>query len=280
MNPISIWNSLKGFFTKDNIIWTLLVVSILFIFLNIQSCNENNKIKQEAKQNIEAARGELKQEKDKNGVLTNSIAVYSTDLKTLQTQNKELYDVVVSQNGKILFASKTIAEIKGIVGTWQHPPTGDPGTSTFTIDNLKKGIKDVLPFAYLDTLSPDYKHIFTGDVIYSAKYDGMTDRLKVINEGMLPKTNSTTLSWAGTIRRNEKGIIETTITNSRMGILDMKGVIVDEQSLIREQERKRQFGAGISAGVGPSFDLSGTFKGIVLYIGFAFNINLYPFLEF
>src|SRR5574343_145735 len=284
MGFLEILKSIKNFFTKDNIIWTLLIVSIIFILLNVHSCNEIEKTKQEARQNIEAAKGELKKEKDKNGELVSYVAVYTSSLKDLETKNKELYDLVQSQNGKIISANITLGKIKVILGFIERGQQV-PESKTFSLENLKKGIKDVLDFSIQDTISKDYKQSIVGNVIYGAKLEE-NNFLKVSNLGLNLTENSTTLSLKGTIRRNDKGIVETSLSNSRLNVIDMKGVIIDENSLIREKEvGNRSVSLGLSLGAGSTASSMPTFNPFDLnswryYIGIALNINLYTLFTF
>jgi len=90
------------------------VVIVLILFLAGQ-CKRNTDLKRENRireQNIAAANDSIKTYKDKNGQLTSEKAVWILTEKDLKKENKDLYDKVKAQDGRIISLNNAVFQLK------------------------------------------------------------------------------------------------------------------------------------------------------------------------
>jgi len=90
-------------------------VAIVLILLLAGQCKRNTDLRRENRiqeQNIAAANDSIKTYKDKNGRLTSEKAVWILTEKQLKEENKELYDKVKAQDGKIISLNNVVFQLK------------------------------------------------------------------------------------------------------------------------------------------------------------------------
>lgn len=86
---------------KKNKLFILIGLLILFIVLFLNECIKINTIKKVYEQNIYAATDTIHQERTKNGKLEYQKGIWVTTEKELKRQNKELYDELQVEKGKV-----------------------------------------------------------------------------------------------------------------------------------------------------------------------------------
>jgi hypothetical protein len=93
----------------------MIILLAIFIFFFIKSCgnNENTKIKlKKTEQNLLAANDSIKLIKNKNNEYQASIYGYIASEKELKNINKDLYDKVKSEEGKVISLSTIVFKLK------------------------------------------------------------------------------------------------------------------------------------------------------------------------
>lgn len=103
-----IWN-----FINSKLLTYFIIFIIIILFAN--QCKKNNDLKSELiikEQNIEAAKNDIKTYKNKNNDLIAEKAIWILSEKDLKKQNKELYNKVEDQKGKIISLNNVVINLK------------------------------------------------------------------------------------------------------------------------------------------------------------------------
>lgn len=119
-----IWEWIK----KNNKFVLIGLILILFA-LFLDQCRRKNNIKNESEQNLYAATDTIRQERTKNGKLEYQIGQYATTEKDLKKINKELYDELQVEKGKvkeiIIYKIKLIHDTLYLHDTIYKEPDGN-----------------------------------------------------------------------------------------------------------------------------------------------------------
>ena len=256
-------------------IFVIILIVLLFLFLAGQCKRIVDKQRDILKkeQNISALTDSLKFEHTKNGVLLVSIDGYISTEKELKKLNKDLWNEVTAQKGKVITLSNVVIRLQQ-----------DRTELAKHIDKLK---------VYIGELQKIDTNHFEADWILPYKYDennffsvtGRT-RIGVLHQNPLYLVHDTTyltkfenqidLTWGEKI---EKGKLRIYVKSAYPGftVKSMSGVLIDPNTnpLFKNLMKKRHWFSGF--GVGPSITTGWDFLQAkpTIVVGAAFHYTIY-----
>jgi hypothetical protein len=244
-----------NYITK-NYTFILLIISVVFIVLFFRQCSKTNQYKAQIQNNIDYYTDSLRTERTKNGKLEYDRTILITDKSNLEKQNKDLYNELQLEKGKVKVIIKEI--IKIVHDTIYIHDT------IISLGNDKYLVKW------------DYSEYFTKDKLNYQILNGQT----VLDCKILPPTSKGTLLTKNEIGislitgiKENKGKLEIYVRSDYPGftITHLDGAIIDinDSKELKKVANKKRFGLGPFVGVG----LGGNLKAqIFLGLGLTYSI--------
>lgn len=108
---LSIYGTISFLFSKTFMVIVIIVIALLFgrSCAKLRESERQNEIKQH---NIEALNDTVKMERTKSGTLEATVAGFISSEKDLKKLNKELYNEIKDQNGRVISLNKIIFQLK------------------------------------------------------------------------------------------------------------------------------------------------------------------------
>jgi len=266
-----IWNFLKS---KTFII--LLILALIGYSAGQYSLITNLKRQQSiTEQNVHALKDSLTLERKKSGELLVSISGYVATEKELKVLNKNLYDKVKAQSGKIVSLNNSVIQlIQDTTMLRKYLAQKDAIIEAMLKINDSTFVAGwTLPFKY-DENNYD---IFTGKT-----YIGVGSKEPLIlvhnNTELVKRITQIDLTWGQKI---EKGKLKIFIESKYPGfsVTQLEGVFIDPNTnpYIKDLMKKRKWFTGFGAGIGTTvgYDIFSGNPGMV--IGATVMYNIYQF---
>jgi hypothetical protein len=258
------------------LIWTFInsklfgyAIGIIVIIFIAQMCHNNSNLKHEVsnqKQNQYALMDTLTKEKLKNGSLQVSIAGFISSEKDLKSLNRNLYDEIQLQEGKVISLNKIVVSLKQDAN--QLSKYAD---SLKTVINKPIKINDstyIIPW----TLAYKYDKDSTNyDIFEGQTKIGLNNKLPIQlnNEGskLISRNTQIELVWG---QKWEKGKLKIFANSSYPGFSakSLEGVLIDQSS------KKHWFnGFSVNIGIMPTYDFIN--KKTIIVIGPCIGYSIY-----
>ena len=214
-----IWN-----FIKSKIFIALIVVGL--VVFNIMQCSRINELKRKAnisEQNIIALNDSLHYERTKNGELLVSIAGYIATEKELKTLNKDLWERVKGQEGKIISLNHVIVQLQQDSSTLKK--------YLIEKDKIIQKLLKVDENTYAAPWSLTYKYdstnfdVFTGKTYIKIGNKNPLELLHVDTE-LIKRLTQIDLTWG---QKVEKKQLRVFVQSNYPGftVAQMEGVLID-----------------------------------------------------
>lgn len=259
------------------IIWKYLPITLiisLLIFGGIQ-CNRIKNLERKLfkhEQNIIALNDSLKFERKKSGELLISIAGYITTEKELKTLNKDLWDRVQGQDGKILSLNHVIVQL--------IQDTAELRKYLVEKDKIIQKLLKIDDNTYAAPWSITYKYDSTNFDIFSGKtFISVINKnpleLAHIDTEIIKRITQIDLTWGQKIENKSLRIF---IESKYPGftVKQMEGVLIDPNSNsdIQKLIKKKHFFTGVSIGLGATagFNITSGKYGLVVGPSIVYNI--------
>jgi hypothetical protein len=247
-------------------------VIIGLIVISAAQCSRIQELKRQrdiSEQNNAALIDTVKYEKQKNGELQASIAVFVTDMKDLKKLNKDLYDRIKAQDGKILDLNHAVIVLKqDSIMLRKALVEKDKIIEKLTkIDSNTYAAGWTLPFRYDSTN-------FT--VLKGRTYIGVVNKdplqLAHIDTELLQNLTQIDLTFG---HKEEKGLIRVYVQTAYPGftVKSLEGVLINPNEysdLAKKKHWFRGFGIGPAATMG--FNVTTGKYGLVLGAGIHYTI--------
>ena len=230
---------LKNFWNrfKTHIIYVLIIL-ILCSFLTT-SINQCSSVKNEYENNIEALNDTIKYYQDKNGNLVAKKLAFESDIKTLKTLNKQLYEEI--ENLKMKNKVSSIVYVNGEI---ENPPKD----TVYIVDN--------------NTLSKG----FTRDFNFNDEYRVLEGNIKYKNDSLGIFINKDIINFDYTVGIDEKNNIYVKSTNPYVKYNEISGFRISQP-----KKTHWSFGPAIGLGYDP-FQNKLSFS-----LGVSLNYSLFKF---
>jgi len=266
-----VWSFIKGK------IFLALIIIALTLFSAMQ-CSRIRELKRQqdiSDQNIIALNDTLKFERKKNGELLVSISGYIATEKELKTLNKNLWDKVQAQDGKIISLNHVIIQL-----------VQDTATLRKYLVEKDKVIEKLLKIdsnTYVAPWSMTYKYDSTNYDIFTGKtWIGVLNKdpleLAHINTELTKRLTQIDLTWG---QKVEKDKLRVFVQSNYPGftVSQMEGVLIDPNTnpLIKKLMKEKKWFTGFSIGVGVTGGFNITTGGYGLVVGPTVIYNIYSF---
>jgi len=270
---------LKGLWTFLNSrLFVLLLLAVIGFYIwkqiSIISDYESDSIKD--KQNIEALQDSLREERNRIGDYSASIAAFIASEQELKKLNMELYDALQAERGKVISLNQTI--IKLIQDSVQLKDY---------ISSLETRIDNITQITDSTFVAP-WRLVYRYDEVNFDLFDGRTtigiNKLgDFINFNHLDtrieyRESQISLIWG---QKVENGFLRVFVTSSHpaLTVASLSGVLIDpnDSDLFRDLMRKQKWFSGFSIGIGlhTGYDLIS--RKPALIVGPSINYNIYNF---
>jgi hypothetical protein len=247
-------------------------VIIGLIALSAMQCSRIQELKRQrdiSEQNNAALTDTIKYEKQKNGELQASIAVFVGDIKDLKKLNKDLYDRVKAQDGKILDLNHIVFVLKQDSTTLAK--------ALVEKDKIIEKLKKIDDNTYAAGWTLPFKYDSTNfEVIKGRTYIAVTNKdpleLAHVDTELLEKLTQIDLTFG---HKEEKGMIRVYAQTAFPGftVQSLEGVLIDPNeysSLAKKKHWFQGFGVGPQATMG--FNVTTGKYGLVLGVGIHYTI--------
>jgi hypothetical protein len=266
-----VWSFIKGK------IFLALIIIALTLFSAMQ-CSRIRELKRQqdiSDQNIIALNDTLKFERKKNGELLVSISGYIATEKELKTLNKDLWNRVQAQDGKIISLNHVIIRL-----------VQDTATLRKYLVEKDKVIEKLLKIddnTYAAPWSMTYKYDSTNYDIFTGKtWIGVLNKdpleLAHINTELTKRLTQIDLTWG---QKVEKDKLRVFVQSNYPGftVSQMEGVLIDPNTnpLIKKLMKEKKWFTGFSIGVGVTGGFNITTGGYGLVVGPTVIYNIYSF---
>jgi len=243
-------------YIKKNYVFLLLIISMVFIALFFRQCSKTAQYKNQLQNNIDYYTDSLRIEKNKTGKLEYDKTILITDKSNLENQNKELYNELQIEKGKVKVIIKEIIKI-----------VHDTIYIHDTIISLGDD-KYLVKWDYSEYFTKDKFNyqILNGETVLDCKI------LPPISKGTLLTKNEIGISLITGIKEN-KGKLEIFVRSDYPGftLTHLDGAIIDinDSKELKKIANKKRFGIGPFIGVG----LGGNLKAqMFLGVGLSWSI--------
>jgi len=263
-----IWTFIKGK------IFIAIVIAGLVGF-NAMQCSRIQDLKRQqsiSEQNIIALNDSLKYERTNSGELIVSIAGYIASEKELKTLNKNLWERVKAQDGKIITLNRAIVQL--------IQDTTELRKYLVEKDKLIEKLLKVDENTYVAPWSLTYKYDSTNFDIFTGKtYIGVINKdpleLKHIDTELTKRLTQIDFTWGQKIEKDQLRIY---IQSNYPGftVAQMEGVLIDPNTIpyVKDLMKKRHWFTGF--GVGPTFNLGYDFlhnqPAAIIGVGIHYNV--------
>jgi len=259
MNWKTILNKLKIFFGKLTFNQIVFIAAIVLALLFFKQCGTISNLKQDLnneKQNTEALSDSIVKYQDKSGTWSYEKGVLVADKKRLKELNKELYDEVEKEKGKVLMLSSALANINN-----------KPGDTIYIDNEVIKymdgmyGLKWELDTTYNSTS----KRVLAGESKFNVSKSGA-----ITSFGTKLFKDETYFKLVTGLKEQKDGTLKIFVKSDFPGfnITDLEGAIVDPKEFSSTSKKKHwTFGPNVS--IGFDSDLN---KSIYLGIGVQYSI--------
>jgi len=267
------WKKIWSFIKSK--IFIALIIAGLIIFNAIQ-CSRIKELKRQQRisdQNIIALNDSLRYEKTKSGALQVSIASYIASEKDLKSLNKELWERIKAQDGKIISLGHAIVQLRQ--------------DSAFFAQHVKDLVKKIDQLTKIDEntyvapWSLRYQYDSTNFDVFSGKtYIGIgkKDPLELIHldTELTNRLTQIDLTWG---QKVEKDVLRVFIQSNYPGftVAQMEGVLIDPNTnpYIKKLLKEKHWFSGFSVGVGVTGGFNVTTGGYGLVLGPSLIYNIY-----
>jgi len=248
----------------------LLIVFNAFQYRKIQNYKVNEKM---SNQNLAAMSDSLKTERQKNGAMQTSIAGYVASEKDLKNLNKDLYDEVKAQQGKVVSLNKAVIQLKQ-----------DTAMLRAHIDYLNSVYGKPVPIDS-NTFSVPWTLAYKYDTLNWDRFQGQTTvrvvkkkplELTHVKTEMLNRTSQISLVWGQKI---EDKSLRVFVQSPYPGftVEQLSGVLIDPNTnpYIKKLMKKKHWFTGLGLGVGATGGFNVGTGGYGLVIGPTLTYNIY-----
>lgn len=255
--------------------WIQLGLIVLLIAFGAGQCNRIRNLEREAankEQNIIALNDSLKYERTKNGELIVSIAGYIATEKELKTLNKDLWDRVKGQDGKIISLNHVIVQL-----------VQDSTELRKWLIEKDKQIEELIKIdsnTYVAPWKLTYQYDSTNFDIFSGKtwinvLNKNPIKLGHVDTELTNRLTQIDLTWG---QKVEDDRLRVFIQSNYPGftVAQMEGVLIDPNTnpFFKDLIKKRHWMTGF--GVGPTFNIGYDFlhnkPAVIFGIGLHYNI--------
>lgn len=257
-------------FIKSKIFIALVIIGL--IALSAMQCSRIQELKRQrdiAEQNQIALTDSIKYEKQKNGELQASIAVFVGDIKDLKKLNKDLYDRVKAQDGKILDLNHAIIVLRQDSATLAK--------ALVEKDKIIEKLKKIDDNTYVAGWTLPFKYDSTNfEVIKGRTYIAVTNKdpleLAHVDTELLDKLTQIDLTFG---HKEEDGMIRVFAQSAFPGftVSSLKGVLIDPNEYSGLAKKKHWFqGFGVGPEITMGFNITTGKYGLVLGAGLHYTI--------
>jgi predicted RND superfamily exporter protein len=257
-------------FIKSKMFIVLVIAGLIAI--NAMQCSRIQELKRQQKideQNQAALTDTIKIERQKNGELQASIAVFVSDIKDLKSLNEDLWKRVKDQNGKILDLNHVIIVLRQ-----------DSATLAKSLDQKNKIIEKLLKIddnTYIAGWTLPFKYDSTNfEVVKGKTYIAVTNKdpleLAHVDTELIDKLTQIDLTFG---HKEEKGMIRVYVQSGFPGftVKSLEGVLIDPNQYSKLAKKKHWFqGFGIGPEVTMGFNVTTGKYGLVLGAGIHYTI--------
>jgi len=266
-----VWN-----FVKSKIFITLVIIGL--IIFNAMQCSRIRELRRQqniSDQNIIAINDTLRYERTKNGELQVSITAFIASEKELKSLNRDLYDRIKAQDGKIVSLTHAIVQLQQ-----------DSATLKKYLIEKDKRIEKLLEIdnnLYAAPWELTYKYDSTNFDIFTGKtYIGIGKKepfeLLHVDTEMIKRLTQIDLEWGQKI---EKGQLRVYIQSAYPGftVAQMRGVLIDPNTnpFLRDLMKKKHWFQGFNIGLGVTGGFNITTGGYGLVVGPTIQYSIYNF---
>ena len=272
INVKEIANKIWKFVNSKFFVYVL--VCGLLISLAGQCQSKNNYKRKDLKkdQNISALHDSLSLQKQKSGDLQASIDGFIASEKELKHLNRDLYDEVKKQQGKVVSLNKIVFKLKQDKEILKKYV--DDTKTKYDSVIINKDSTYTIPWTLAYTYDENNYDIFKGET----KIDVEDTTIYHIRTGLYERETNISLTWG---QKEENGKLRIFVETKYPGFSpqSLSGVLIDPNTnpLMRDLYKKRHWFTGF--GIGPTFnigyDMINQKTGI--FIGVGIYYNLYNF---
>jgi len=265
INWTKIWSFIKSK------VFTIIIIAGLIMFSAWQ-CSRIEELKRQQKisdQNQAALTDTISYERQKNGELQASIAVFVADIRDLKKLNKDLYDRIKAQDGKILDLNRIIFVLRQDSVTLRK--------ALVEKDKIIEKLKKIDDNTYVAGWTLPFKYDSTNfEVIKGRTYIGVTNKdpleLVHVDTELLNKLTQIDLTFG---HKEEKGMIRVYAQTAFPGftVKSLEGVLIDPNEYSGLAKKKHWFqGFGVGPEVTMGFNVTTGKYGLVLGAGIHYTI--------
>lgn len=264
-----IWNFIKS----KSFVAIIIIGLILFSAQQCSTIREITRQKTISEQNESALKDSLYFERTKKGELLVTIDGYIATEKELKTLNKDLWERVKAQDGKIISLNHTIVQL-----------VQDSATLKKYLKEKDKLIQKLLKIDSSTYVAPwklTYKYDSTNFDVFTGKtYIGVLSKdpleLAHIDTELTKRLTQIDLTWGQKIEKNSLRVF---IQSNYPGftVTQMEGVLIDPNTnpYFKELMKKKKWFSGISVGFGATAGYNLTDGKYGLVIGPTISYNIY-----
>jgi energy-coupling factor transporter transmembrane protein EcfT len=226
-------------------------------------------------QNIIALNDSIEYHITKNGELQASIAAYIASEKELKTLNRELYDRIKEQDGKIISLGHAIIQLKQDSLTLEK--------YLVEKDKLIEHLLKIDDHTYVAPWTLKYQYDSTNFDIFTGKtYIGVSNKnpleLIHVDTRLIERLTQIDLTWGQKI---DKGVLRVFIQSNYPGFTaaQLEGVLIDPNTnpYIKKLIKEKKWFNGFSVGVGATGGFNITTGKYGLVVGPTIMYNIYNF---
>jgi len=266
-----IWEFIKG-----KVFIALIIIAL--IIMNAMQCSRIKELKRQQEisdQNNIALNDSIKYEKQKNGDLQASIAIYIASEKELKDLNRNLYNKIKEQDGRIISLGEAIIQLKQ-----------DSATLARYLVEKEKLIKDLKKIdenTYAAPWQLTYRYDSTNfDIFTGRTYIGVSlkDSLRLfhLDTELIKRLTQIDLTWG---QKVEKGQYRVFLQSGYPGFTaaQLQGVLIDPNTNpdIRRLIKEKKWFNGFNVGIGVTGGFNITTGKYGLVVGPTISYSIYNF---
>jgi len=263
-------------FIKSKIFIAIIIIGL--IILNAMQCSRIKELKRQqdiSDQNNIALNDSIKYEKQKNGDLQASIAIYIASEKELKDLNRDLYDRIKEQDGRIISLGEAIVQLK----------QDSAILARYLVEKEKiiSDLKKVDENTYVAPWSLRYQYdSLNFDVFTGRTYIGVSlkDSLKLyhLDTELIKRLTQIDLIWG---QKVEKGQYRVFLQSGYPGFTaaQLQGVLIDPNTNrdIKRLIKEKHWFPGFTIGLGATGGFNITTGKYGLVVGPTITWNIYKF---
>lgn len=269
------WKKIWGFI-KSKVFIALVIIALIVI--NVIQCSHIKELKRQQEisdQNNIALNDSIKYEKQKNGDLQASIAIYIASEKELKDLNRDLYNRIKEQDGRIISLGEAIIQLKQDSAT----------LARYLVEKEKliEELQKVDENTYAAPWELTYRYDSTNFDVFTGKtYIGVSlkDSLQLfhLDTELIKRLTQIDLIWG---QKVEKGQYRVFLQSGYPGFTaaQLQGVLIDPNTNpdIRRLIKEKKWFNGFSVGFGATGGFNITTGKYGLVVGPTITYNIYNF---